>query len=318
MTKKERFIAALERRIPDRIPTFELEFQLESELFGDTFDYSLVSRENLESCGAAEYDKILHRLAEHNAELFLEKLDYDCIPLCGPQNPRGDKAHLDYVRILRKLIGDSACLWYHGDGTFSIPDGDKMYEFAYSLADDYEGVLERAEKDAESAIERNKRYADAGVDVFGLCSDYCYNSGPFVSPQMFSEIIFPYLSKIIAGIRDMGCYAIKHTDGNIMPIIDMLVDANPHALHSLDPMAGVDIKVVKEKYGHRVALCGNVNCALLQTGTDDEVRDSAMYCLTYGKPNGGYIFCTSNVAFKGMPPERYTKILELWKQNREY
>jgi uroporphyrinogen decarboxylase len=318
MTKKERFTAALRREIPDRIPTFELEFQLESELFGDTFDYSLITPENLASCGAAEYDKILHRLAEHNAELFLEKLDYDCIPLCGPQNPRCEADQIEYIKIMRKLIGDSVCMWFHGDGTFSIPDGNRMYDFAYSLVDDYEGVLERASNAADSAIERNKRYADAGVDVFGLCSDYCYNSGPFVSPQTFSEIIYPYLSRIIAEIRSMGCYAIKHTDGDIMPVIDMLVDANPHALHSLDPMAGVDIKVVKERYGDRVALCGNVNCALLQTGTDEEVIDSAMYCLTYGKPNGGYIFCTSNVAFKGMPPERYKMILELWKKHRDY
>ena len=116
----------------------------------------------------------------------------------------------------------------------------------------------------------------------------------------------------------MGCYAIKHTDGNIMPIIDMLVETNPHALHSLDPMAGVDIKTVKERYGGRVALCGNVNCALMQTGTDDEVRESAQYALQYGKPGGGYIFCTSNVAFSGMPSERYTMILDIWRKNRDY
>ncbi|NLO46069.1 MAG: hypothetical protein GX107_06160 [Clostridiales bacterium] len=318
MTKKERFTAALLRKIPDRIPTFELEFQLEDEIFGRSFDYSLISRENLSSCGAREYDKILHELAEHNADLFLNKLDYDCIPLCGPQNPDLEKDLTEYIKILRKLVGEDVCMWFHGDGTYSIPDGNEMYEFAYSLADDFEGVLEKAAQKADAAIERNKRYADAGVDIFGLCSDYCYNSGPFVSPEMFSEIIFPYLSKIIEEIRKMGCYAIKHTDGNIMPIIDMLVDSNPHALHSLDPMAGVDIKLVKERYGGKVALCGNVNCALLQTGTDDEVRESIDYCLTYGKPNGGYIFCTSNVAFKGMPPERYNMMLEIWKQNRDY
>ena len=44
--------------------------------------------------------------------------------------------------------------------------------------------------------------------------------------------------------------------------------------------------------------------AALQTGTEEEVVASAEYCLTYGKPHGGYIFCTSNVPFKGMPPER--------------
>lgn len=50
--------------------------------------------------------------------------------------------------------------------------------------------------------------------------------------------------------------------------------------------------------------------AALQTGTE--------YCLTYGKPHGGYIFCTSNVPFKGMPPERYRLILDVWKRMRAY
>ena len=35
----------------------------------------------------------------------------------------------------------------------------------------------------------------------------------------------------------MGFYVIKHTDGNIMPILDQLVERKPHALHSLDPQA---------------------------------------------------------------------------------
>lgn len=58
--------------------------------------------------------------------------------------------------------------------------------------------------------------------------------------------------------------------------------------------------------------------AALQTGTEEEVVASAEYCLTYGKPHGGYIFCTSNVSFKGMPPERYRLILDVWKRMRAY
>ncbi len=317
MTHKERFITALQRGIPDRVPTFELEFQLEKEMFGKTFDYSLVTEENLAVCGKGEREIRLGNLAEHIAKLYLEKLDYDSIPLCGGYYPQGE-SHLEFVKVLRKTIGDSACMHWHGDGTYSIPDGNEMYEFAYKLADDYEGVLEDAEKMAQKAIERNKHYADAGVDVFALCSDYCYNTGPFVSPKMFSEIITPYLTKIIDEVRKMGCYAIKHTDGNIMPIIDQLVQAKPHAIHSIDPMAGVDIKTVKELYGDKVALCGNVNCALMQTGTDEEVIESAEYCLKHAKPNGGYVFCTSNVPFEGLPVKRYEMVLNVWKKNRDY
>ena len=103
-----------------------------------------------------------------------------------------------------------------------------------------------------------------------------------------------------------------------MPILDQLVECGPHALHSIDPMAGVDIREVKRLVGDKVCLCGNVHCAAMQTGTEEDVIASAEYCLTYGKPHGGYIFCTSNVPFKGMPPERYRLILDVWKRMRDY
>ena len=58
---------------------------------------------------------------------------------------------------------------------------------------------------------------------------------------MFDEFVTPYLKELVAGYRELGFYVIKHTDGNIMPILDALVSANPHALHSLDPQGGVNL-----------------------------------------------------------------------------
>ena len=49
--------------------------------------------------------------------------------------------------------------------------------------------------------------------------------------------------------------------------------------------------------GDKVCLCGNVHCAALQTGTDESKPAPAT--LEHGKPGGGYIFCTSNIPFKG-------------------
>jgi uroporphyrinogen decarboxylase len=103
-----------------------------------------------------------------------------------------------------------------------------------------------------------------------------------------------------------------------MPILDQLVSCGPNALHSLDPQAGVDIAEVKRLVGDQVCLAGNVNCGLMQTGTDEEVLQNIIYSITHGKPSGAYIFCTSNVAFKGMPLERYLLMLELRQQYGRY
>lgn len=309
MTPKERAVAALTLKVPDMVPTFELEFQLEEEMFGKRF----LRQEDLAGKTVKEREKLIIYNAEYMVEVF-EKLEYSIIPI----------HYLDWVGILetarqiRKICGERFMLTTHGDGTYAIPDGNEMYEFAYSMADDPEGMKEIAEKMAIEAIERNKELAEAGFDCLILCADYCYNSGPFISPQMFGEYIQPYLYKIIDEAGKQGLYTIKHTDGNIMPILDQLVECRPNAIHSIDPMAKVDIMEVKKMIGDRVCLCGNVNCALMQTGTDSEVIESAEYCLTHAKPGGGYIFCTSNVPFKGLLPERYKLILDVWKSMRKY
>ena len=339
-TPAKRAICALNLGKPDEIPTFELEFQLSEEFFGYPLADPRFERDIYVTLTPAEIERAAIDLADKYARVYgtataydiggaaisgdpekdsKQGLDYSIIPVYAPEwydvNSPITKA---FRKRLREHFGDTRLFGAHGDGTFAIPSGSDMYEFVYRLADEPDEVHDEAKRMCENAIEANKRQKEAGLDVALLCSDYCYNSGPFLSPAMFEEFIFPYLARICKEGKESGLYMIKHTDGNIMPIIDQLVEARPHALHSIDPMAGVDIREVKRLYGDRVALCGNVHCAALQTGSDEEVRASAEYCLKYGGENGGYIFATSNIPFKGMPPERYFMILDIWRSMRRY
>jgi len=339
-TPAKRAITALTLGQPDEVPTFELEFQISEEIFGYPLDDECFQPSVWVNLTSLEREKAISRLADKYARVYgsgnaydiggaalsgdPEKdskpgLDYCIIPVYAPEwwDPHSEITK-SFRKRLREHFGDTRLFACHGDGTFAIPSGSDMYEFSYRIADEPEEVIAEAERMCQRAIEANKAQREAGIDVALLCSDYCYNSGPFLSPAMFDEFIAPFLEKICRAGRDDGMYMIKHTDGNIMPIIDSLVQACPHALHSIDPMAGVDIKKVKELYGSRVALCGNVHCAALQTGSDEEVIASAEYCLTHGAKGGGYIFATSNIPFKGMPPHRYEMILDIWRKMRKY
>jgi uroporphyrinogen decarboxylase len=290
MTPRENAVAALSLKIPEYVPTIELDFYLEEEMFGRRF----LEQKDLIGKTKKETDKLIKENAEYMIKVY-EALGYSIIPVHRLE----EEGIAATAKHIRKLVGDKYMLTTHGDGTFAIPSGEEMMDFVYWLADSPDEAKETAMKNAIEAVERNKRMIDAGIDSFILCSDYCFNAGPFLSPAMFREFIQPYLHRIIKDTREAGAFTIKHTDGNIMPILDQLVECRPHAIHSIDPMAKVDIKEVKRLVGNKVALCGNVNCALMQTGTDEEVVESAEYCLTHAKPGGGYIFCTSNVPFKG-------------------
>jgi uroporphyrinogen decarboxylase len=321
MSPKEQFIAALERRSPgvgERVPHFELVFYLTMEAFGKVHPehrcYSQWAQ-------MEEKERELHR--RDMADVFIataERFEHSAIFI--HPNPDTEEETFRLIESIRERTGGGYFIMRHGDATFSVPDGQHMAEFSYRLADEPEKVKAEAHAMVDSALERAerlRRHAEkcghvGGLDGFALCADYCFNTGPFLGPGRFSEFVTPYLARLTQGYRDLGFYVIKHTDGNIMPILDQLVQTNPHALHSLDPQGGVDIAEVKRLYGDRVCLIGNVNCGLLDTGTDEEVVESALYALRHGMPGGGYIFSTSNCIYTGMRLARYELMLDVWRR----
>lgn len=313
---RERMIAALERRpIVGRVPHFELVFYLTMEAFGKVHP---TQRHYSQWDQMSESERRLHR--SEIADIYLmtaEHYEHDAIFL--HPNPDTLDETLRLIDLIRERSGNRYFLMLHGDATYSVPAGSHMESWVAWLYEHRDEAQAQADRQVDAMLERCEHFRrHGGLDGFALCSDYCFNTGPFLRPSLFSEMVTPYLTRLIAGQRAMGFYVIKHTDGNIMPILDDLVAANPHALHSLDPQGGVDIAEIKRLVGDRVALIGNVNCGLLNSGTDEEVIESARYALRSAMPGYGYVFATSNCIYTGMPLERYDLMLDVWRREGNY
>ncbi len=316
MQPRERFIAALERRpLTGRVPHFELVFFLTMEAFGKVHP---THRNYKQWIQMEEKERQLHR--NDMADLYIataERYEHSAIFL--HPNPDNVEETRRMVDLIREKTGDRYYLMRHGDATYAIPSGSDLTKFVYRIADEPEKVKQEAQERVNRVLDRaEKLKQDGGLDGFALCSDYCFNNGPFLSPTMFSEFVTPYLKQLVEGYKDLGYYVIKHTDGNIMPIMNDLLEGEPHALHSLDPQGGVDIAEVKRNYGDRVCLIGNVNCGLMDTGTEEDVIESTRYALKHGMPGGGYIFSTSNCVYTGMRLSRYELMLDVWRKEGIY
>lgn len=316
MTPRERFIAALERRpLTGRVPHFELVFFLTMEAFGRVHP---IHRDYNQWLQMEEKERELHR--RDMADLYIataERFEHSAIFI--HQNP-GTPEELDrLVGHIRERSGDRYYLMAHGDATFSVPNGSEMEEFSCRMVEEPEQLKAQAAKAVREALARaEKLRRPGGLDGFALCADYCFNTGPFLSPAKFGEFVTPYLAELTRGYRDLGYYVIKHTDGNIMPIIDQLVQTGPHALHSLDPQGAVDIAEVKRRYGRQLCLIGNVHCGMMDAGTPEQIAESARYALRHGMPGGGYIFSTSNCIYTGMPLASYELMLDVWRREGNY
>ena len=318
MTGKERMCKALRREpITGHAPHFELVFFLTMEAFGKVHpSHRFYSQWNQMS----KKEQMLH--LQDMADCYIlraERYHHDAIFVHpNPGTPDMIKALLE---IIRERTGDRYFIMMHGDTTLSIPDGESMMDFAVQMYEEPEKLHEQSKRFMDSAFKTAHMLAGTGLlDGFALCSDYAFNVNPFFNPEQFDEFIVPYLKETIAEYRKLGYYSIKHSDGNIMPILKQIVDCKPDALHSIDPQGGMSLRKVRELYGNQVATVGNVNCGLLQTGTQEEADADVRRCLHEGMDDGkyGFIFSTSNCVYTGLPLERYERMVDIWQSEGIY
>ena len=155
------------------------------------------------------------------------------------------------------------------------------------------------------------RAVRAGADVIGLCDDYAYNAGPMMSPELFDKMILPRLTRMVEVIHEEGAMVIKHSDGNMYPLLESIVSCGADGLHPIEPVAGMDLATAKRLVGQRMALVGNVDCGhLLSHGTPEQVRQAVRQCIMDAGSGGGYLLCSSNSIHSSCKPENLRAMVE--------
>ena len=311
MTPRERLQAVLDGRIPDRVPHFELVFQLEKEATGKTWP----SSEVLLKASAKEKEYWIQEYLDL-WETIIDRYGWSAVPL--PVHVSG----LEQGQIIqagRKRFGDKVLIFdFNGEGTFWMPSGSEIMAFTVMLFEEPEKAHELARKKRDQSIRLARLQVDQGVDFIVINSDYGFNQGPFISPAMFAEFVTPYLAEIVDQMHQFGTRAILHSDGDLRKILDQLVSTGLDGYQSVDPQGNMDIAQVKQQYGDRLILMGNVQASLLQDEDETRIRESVRYCMTHAKPGGRYIFSTSNCIFAGMPLHNYDVMLDEFEKLAAY
>jgi uroporphyrinogen decarboxylase len=198
----------------------------------------------------------------------------------------------------------------------------ESFEFSHYMRGGMENVFEDYIENPEFAHELSemitdykirimRRAAKEGADAIITGDDYATSQGPIMSPRHFREFIFPYLKKCVDAVHDTGLPFIKHSDGNLWPIMDMLLEAGIDALDPVEPAAGMDIGEVKRKLGDRISLIGNVDCSFLLTmGSTDDVVEAVKETIAKASVGGGHILASSNSIHPAVKPENYRAMID--------
>jgi uroporphyrinogen decarboxylase len=219
---------------------------------------------------------------------------------------------------MKKKIGDEIALaglirdsFAYSWEMFRVTD---FVRWLYEKPNFIRRVIERV---TDFNLEVTKQIIDAGVDVFVGDGDYCEKRGPLVPVKFFKDVIFPSLQKQVEVVHKAGLKFIKHTDGNvnpIMPDLARIVDG----LHSLDPTASMDIGEIKRVYGEKLVLMGNISVDNLCTKTPQDIIEETKKCLRSAAPGGGFILSSSNSWYANAKIENCQAMIDTGRKYGHY
>jgi uroporphyrinogen decarboxylase len=236
-----------------------------------------------------------------------------------PPDPEADDVLGHLPEVIARCKGKKAISAICRDAFFNAAFLRGTTQFLMDMIDNPRLVHELIDLTLSYDIRAMQRMVAAGAEVIVFGDDYADKNSTLMSPRHFREFILPGLKRCVDAAHAAGAYVVKHTDGNIMGVLDDIVDTGIDALNPIEPQAGMDIGLLKQKYGHRIALIGNIDCGyLLCQAPVDEVRHVTRETIAAAAPGGGFCLSSSNSIHSSVRPENYLAMIETLREAGGY
>jgi len=175
------------------------------------------------------------------------------------------------------------------------------------------------EKVAWFQTELGKIVIDMGVDIIWMPDDLGMKDGPFLSPQAFRKHIFPSMKEMVNTFKNKGVKVLLHCDGQVMALMDDIVEMGFDGFHPIERKAGMNLELMKARYGDKLTLIGNVDATyLLPHGTNEEIKQQVLECLGIAAHGGGYILASDHSIHEGVKSSNAKAMFEIARKYRRY
>lgn len=144
-----------------------------------------------------------------------------------------------------------------------------------------------------------------------IYDDMASTYAPMFHPRMFETYLLPLYKSMISRLRNAGCNRVFfHSDGNIGPLLDMLIEAGFSGFNPLEPRSGLDLVKLREQYGKRIIFFGGIcNTEILPRGNKEEIRNHLLPLIESAKGGGTVLGMAS--AAGDISPEAYDYCIKL-------
>ena len=343
LTNVERMMKAINRQEPDTIPTFEIDIDqrvvdeikpdLSYEDFCEYMDLDAVCYHEMRTDKYEVIDEAKGIVRDQWGAIKQYSAVSLCVPVTKEPSIKSEKDLDTYVapdpdlpsryeeigKAVKRFKGERAVIASvrpFGTVRDSLRGQNELFKDMIRDLD----MIDRLNKiTSEYYMGYVRNLIDVGVDIIMETADWAFTQGPMVSPKHTERFITPALKQIAQYCHSRGVPCLKHTDGNIWSIFDLIVETGVDGVHPIDPLAGMDLGEAKTKYGDKVCLMGNVDCGnLLSWGTKEEVREAVKECIRKAGKGGGYICMSSNTIHGAVNPENYVEMVKAIRQYGKY
>ena len=151
------------------------------------------------------------------------------------------------------------------------------------------------------------------VDVIWYSDDIAYTNGLLVSPDVLNKYFFPWLKNIGKLAKRYNKPLIYHSDGLLYDVMDNIIASGVDAIHPIEPKA-MHIADVKQRYGDKLCLIGNIDVDLLSRGSVNDIRQNVYKNIEDAGYNGGYCIGSGNSIPEYVKLENYIAMIETVKE----
>ena len=347
MKRKERFMAALQRQIPDRVPLFDFLFQepLYEKLLGSR-PGAYNGRDAVRCALALDHDGVWvpfggftglqpNFLAENvyrdewgttfqkgeaswpiDAPIDFPIKEKSQLRSYRPPDPTLPGRDSEIRRAIETENDDIAIL-----GGVSGPLNTAWmllgYErICYALYDEPDLVTDILKISNEYYKEAARLSVEAGCIGMWISDDFGDSTRELLSLSHFRRYVLPYVNDLVEYIDSLHVPVLLHSCGHITGFLDDFAQTRIASIHPLQRTAGMDLRTVKEKYGHRFCLIGNIDSSrTLPYGTPADVAAEVREAIDIAAPGGGYVLASDHSLHDGIPIDN---ILEMFRVGAEY
>lgn len=219
----------------------------------------------------------------------------------------------------RKLLGEDGAF----GASIEVPGMHLLHEWfdggmpsaVYVYYDYYELIKKLIAKQEKFILRKLEMILDAKPDwvLIGASGMLTLSS-----PSIVKDITLPTMRKITRMCKEVGIPVMLHSCGKERWLVNLYVkETDLNVINPLErpPMGDCNLKEIKEKFGNKIALMGNINTSWLLTTKPKEVELVCRKALDDGGKNGGYILSTGDQVGRDTP---FENIFAMIKTTREY